>query len=69
MIIELKKFGEDLHGRPSGKDAYDSIIARLNDLPKTEHIIIDFGGVNSFYLLARRGFNSATKDIWESSYS
>jgi len=48
MIIELKKFGEDLHGRPSGKDAYDSIIARLNDLPKTEHIIIDFGGVNSF---------------------
>src|SRR3990167_3852923 len=48
MLIELIKFGEDLHGRPQGKDAYDSILARLGDIGKDENIIVDFKGVNSF---------------------
>ena len=48
MIIELKKFGQDLHGRPLGKDAYDSIAARLHEIGTDEEIIVDFKGVNSF---------------------
>lgn len=48
MLIELLKFGGDLHGRPLGKDAYDSIIARLGELGSDEKIIVDFKGVNSF---------------------
>lgn len=48
MLIELIKFGEDLHGRPQGKDAYDSIAARLGEIGKDENIIVDFKGVSSF---------------------
>lgn len=48
MIIELIKFGEDLHGRPMGKDAYDSIVARLHDIGGDEKIIVDFKVVKSF---------------------
>ncbi|OGN00183.1 MAG: hypothetical protein A3B91_03845 [Candidatus Yanofskybacteria bacterium RIFCSPHIGHO2_02_FULL_41_29] len=47
MIIEFIKFGEDLHGRPQGKDAYDSIIARLGDIRSDEEIIVDFKGLKS----------------------
>jgi len=48
MIIELRKFGEDLHGRPFGKDAYDSIAARLNEIKEDENIVVDFKEVSSF---------------------
>ncbi|MDP3696660.1 MAG: DUF4325 domain-containing protein [Candidatus Taylorbacteria bacterium] len=47
MIIELIKFGEDLHGRPEGKDAYDSIVARLGDIGNSEEIAVDFKGLKS----------------------
>jgi hypothetical protein len=47
MIIELIKFGEDLHGRPEGKDAYDSILARLGDVGSSEKIVVDFKGLKS----------------------
>ena len=47
MLVELIKFGEDLHGRPQGKDAYDSIVARLGAIGKDEDMVVDFKGVNS----------------------
>jgi len=47
MVIELIKFGEDLHGRPAGKDAYDSIAARFGNIKNNEEIIVDFKGVKS----------------------
>ena len=47
MIIELIKFGEDLHGRPEGKDAYDSIVARLGDIRSNEEIVVDFRNLKS----------------------
>ena len=47
MIIELLKFGEDLHGRPEGKEAYDSIAPRFGDINDDEKVIVDFKGINS----------------------
>lgn len=47
MIIELLKFGEDLHGRPEGKEAYDSIAPRFVELADGEKVFIDFKGVSS----------------------
>lgn len=48
MLIELKKFGNDLHGRPSGKDAYDSMVVRLQNVQHDEQIVVDFKDVRSF---------------------
>jgi hypothetical protein len=48
MNIDLIKFGSDLHGRPSGKDAYESIAVRLNNVKDHELITVDFKGVASF---------------------
>ena len=48
MNIDLAKFGADLHGRPAGKDAYDSIAVRLRSVAPDELVIVDFKGVRSF---------------------
>ena len=48
MNIELIKFGSDLHGRPSGKDAFDSIALRLQDVRSGEQVFVDFKDVRSF---------------------
>lgn len=48
MLIELIKFGSDLHGRPAGKDAYDSIAIRLRGVKADELVIVDFKDVRSF---------------------
>ncbi len=47
MIIELVKFGVDLHGRPAGKDAYDSVASRFGNIKNDEDIIVDFSGIKS----------------------
>ena len=47
MIIELLKFGEDLHGRPEGKEAYDSIAPRFGEIGNDENVTVDFKGVIS----------------------
>lgn len=48
MKIELKKFGNVLTSRPSGREAY--LVARAYLLPKNddENIEIDFSGVDVF---------------------
>ena len=46
MKIELKKFGDMLISRPSGREAYLAMSAYLTkDLDKDELIEIDFAGV------------------------
>lgn len=46
MRIELRKFGEILVSRPSGREAYLVMSAYLlKDIKKDEKIIIDFAGV------------------------
>lgn len=46
MKIELKKFGEILVSRPSGREAFLAISAYiLKDIDYNEKIIIDFEGV------------------------
>lgn len=46
MRIELRKFGEILVSRPSGREAYLAMSAYLlKDIKKDERIIIDFSGV------------------------
>ena len=46
MKIELKKFGEMLMSRPSGREAYLAMEAYIiKDLPEDEAIEIDFSGV------------------------
>ncbi len=46
MLIELKKFGEVLTSRPSGREAYLAMQAyTLKGLSKDEPIEIDFSGV------------------------
>jgi len=48
MNIELIKFGADLHGRPAGKDAFDSIALRLRTVAPEDRVIVDFKDVRSF---------------------
>ncbi|MBI4811858.1 STAS-like domain-containing protein [Candidatus Falkowbacteria bacterium] len=46
MRVELKKFGEILVSRPSGREAYLAMSAYLlKDLGRNEKIEIDFSGV------------------------
>ncbi len=48
MKIEIKKYGDKLVSRPSGREAFlamESYI--LKDLPKNESIEIDFSGVKA----------------------
>ena len=46
MRIDLKKFGEILVSRPSGREAYLVMSAYVTkDLKEGEEIIIDFAGV------------------------
>lgn len=46
MRIELKKFGEILVSRPSGKDAYLAMSAYITkNVGKSEPIEVDFAGV------------------------
>lgn len=47
MVIELLKFGEDLHGRPEGKEAYDSIAPRFVEIAAEEDVFVDFKGIHS----------------------
>lgn len=48
MRIQLAKFGSDLHGRPAGKDAYDSLVLRLREVKNDEAVVVDLDGVKSF---------------------
>ena len=45
MRIELKKFGDVLTSRPSGREAFAAIRPTLN--PTESHVEIDFSGVIS----------------------
>lgn len=46
MKIDLKKFGEILVSRPSGREAYLAMSAYVTkDLKESDEIIIDFAGV------------------------
>ena len=47
MVIELLKFGEDLHGRPEGKEAYDSIAPRFAEITEEDGVFVDFKGIHS----------------------
>lgn len=48
MIIVLKKFGDVLTSRQSGKEAYSAFLPTLKSLPDTEKLIIDFEDINTF---------------------
>lgn len=46
MVIELKKFGDPLMSRSSGREAYLAMQAHLLDgINKDEEIVLDFKGV------------------------
>lgn len=48
MKIEIKKFGDKLVSRPSGREAYLAMESYfLRDLPEDELIEIDFSGVKA----------------------
>lgn len=48
MMIELKKFGEMLTSRPSGREAFLALQPTLKDLGKNENLEINFEGVRVF---------------------
>lgn len=48
MKIELKKFGEILTSRPSGREAFLAFQPSLQELEPGENIVIDFEGVKVF---------------------
>jgi len=45
MIIQLKKFGETLVSRPSGKEAWLAFQPVLNEISGDEEIVVDFAEV------------------------
>lgn len=46
MIIDMRKFGEILNSRPSGREAFLAFRPRLlHDLQSEEAILIDFKGI------------------------
>lgn len=45
MIIQLKKFGNTLVSRPSGKEAWLAFQPVLNEASKNEEIVVDFAEV------------------------
>jgi hypothetical protein len=46
MVIELKKYGDVLTSRPSGKEAFLTMSAyNLKDIKEDEEIGIDFSGI------------------------
>lgn len=46
MIIEMRKFGEILNSRPSGREAFLAFRPRLlHDLQPEEAILVDFEGI------------------------
>jgi hypothetical protein len=45
MKVEIRKFGEILTSRQSGREAYAAFQPRLNDLGKDNELILDFAGV------------------------
>ncbi|KKU06503.1 MAG: hypothetical protein UX09_C0050G0007 [Candidatus Uhrbacteria bacterium GW2011_GWE2_45_35] len=47
MKIQLKKFGEVLISRPTGKDAYNGFLPTLKNLSENENLEVDFEGVFS----------------------
>ncbi|HBR81060.1 MAG: hypothetical protein UW63_C0050G0004 [Candidatus Uhrbacteria bacterium GW2011_GWF2_44_350] len=47
MKIQLKKFGEVLISRPTGKDAYIGFLPTLKNLSENENLEVDFEGVFS----------------------
>lgn len=47
MLIEVKKFGNLLSSRQTGKEAYAAFRPSLNELSADEKIIIDFSGVST----------------------
>lgn len=46
MLIELKKIGDILASRETGREAYLAFLPTLNSLGSNEKIIIDFQGVS-----------------------
>jgi len=48
MIIELRKIGITLIGRPAGKEALNALRSTLSDVGADENIEIDFSGVLTF---------------------
>ena len=48
MIIQLKKIGTTLIGRPAGKEALNAIKPALGDIGPDENVEIDFSGVLTF---------------------
>lgn len=45
MTIQLKKFGNTLVSRPSGKEAWLAFQPVLNEASKNEEIVVDFAEV------------------------
>lgn len=46
MIILMKKFGQVLTSRQSGKEAYSAFLPILSNIKNNNKIVIDFEGVN-----------------------
>lgn len=45
MVIYIKKFGEVLVSRPSGREAWLAYQPELNEISKSEAVVVDFTGV------------------------
>jgi len=48
MIIELKKFGNTLLSRQSGREAFAAFQPNLKEIDASEKIEVDFAGVLTF---------------------
>ena len=48
MIIDIKKFGDILLSRPSGKEALLAISPNFNNISEEEKIFINFDGLSTF---------------------
>jgi hypothetical protein len=62
MRIELKKFGEVLTSRPTGREAFAAIRPILD--PNAQVVEIDFDGVVSFSPSFADEFFTALKDMY-----
>jgi hypothetical protein len=48
MIINIKKFGNILLSRPSGKESLMAFLSNFNNISEAENIIIDFSDISTF---------------------
>lgn len=46
MRIEIKKFGDVLVSRQSGREAYSAFLPTLKNIKEEETVLVDFSGVN-----------------------